>query len=389
MQKSRAMLTIPGKIPIHVQPIFAIVVLGLSLINGGFQPVGTLMWIGVICFSLLVHEFGHALTAVACGQRASIDLVAFGGVTRRYGRALKSWQEFLIVLNGPLAGFLLCFLSYWILATYENSLSVYMQQLLFISYYANLFWTLLNLLPVQPLDGGQLLRIALEGFFGLKGLKAALFLSFVLSACLSVFFFMTQYMLVGAFFLLFTFEGYRAWKSSLSMTEKDEDRALQHFMKSAEKDFHKGQLSYAQEKLNIVRKQAEKGVLYTNATVLLAQILHMQGHDDQAYMLLHPLESVLAPDVQQLQQQLAYSQKQWEETIRLGNAVYQHQPTHQPALLNAMSHAQLGQARPAVGWLQCAIRNGLPNAQAVLAKKDFDAIRQDPLFVSLGGSSLN
>lgn len=377
------MLTIPGKIPITVQPIFAIVVLGLSLIYGNFQPLGTLMWVGVICFSLLVHEFGHALTAVACGQRASIDLVAFGGLTRRHGRALKSWQEFLIVLNGPLAGFLLSFVSYWIFTTYGSSLPAGVQHLLKISYLANLFWTLVNLLPVQPLDGGQLLRITLEGFFGLKGLKAALFLSFVLSAILSVFFFMTQFMLAGAFFLLFTFEGYRAWQNSLSMTEQDEDRALQHFLKSAEKDFHKGQLSYAQEKLNVVRKQAGQGVLYTSATVLLAQILHIQGHEEEAYVLLHPLQSVLAPDMQQLLQQLAYSQKHWEESIRLGTALYQHQPTYQVALLNALSHAQLEQARPAVGWLQCALRNGLPNPQAVFSRSDFNSIRQDPSFASL------
>lgn len=377
------MLTIPGKIPIQVYPIFAVVVFAISLINSNFQPLGTLMWISVICFSLIVHEFGHALTAVACGQRASIDLVAFGGVTRRYGKALKSWQEFLIVLNGPLAGISLSFLSYWILLTFGNSLPTHLQELLAISYYANLFWTFVNLLPVQPLDGGQLLRITLEGLFGLKGLKTALFLSFILSLALSIFFFMTQFLLAGAFFLLFTFEGYRAWKSSLSMTKQDDDRALQQFLKSAERDFHKGQLSYAQEKLKIVRKQAVEGVLYTTATLLLAQILHAQGHDEEAYALLQPLKSTLTPDMQLLFQQLAYSQKQWEESIQIGNTVYQHQPTYQVALLNAVCHAQLGQVRPAIGWLQCAIRNGLPNLQQVLNRSDFNSIREDPLFASI------
>lgn len=383
------MLKIPGKIPIQIYPIFAVVVVAISLINSNFQPLQTIMWIGVICFSLLVHEFGHALTAVACGQRASIDLVAFGGVTRRHGRALKAWQEFLIVLNGPLAGILLSFLSYWALVTFRSSLSVHMQDLLYISYYANLFWTFVNLLPVQPLDGGQLLRITLEGIFGLKGLKVALFLSFIISLVLSVFFFMIQFLLAGAFFLLFTFEGYRAWKSSLAMTKQDDDRALQQFLKGAEKDFHKGHLDYAQQKLNIVRKQAGEGVLYTSATLLLGQILHAQGHDEEAYGLLHPLKSTLSPDLQLLLQQLAYSQKQWEESIRLGNTVYQHHPTYQVALLNAACHAQLGQARPAVGWLQCAIRNGLPNLQEVLQRSDFNAIRQDPLFVSIAGKSVH
>lgn len=377
------MLKIPGKIPIQIYPIFAIVVLAISLINSNFQTVGTLMWIGVICFSLIVHEMGHALTAVACGQRASIDLVAFGGVTRRYGRSLQSWQEFLIVLNGPLAGLLLCLLSYWILISFGRSLPTHMQELLAISYYANLFWTIVNLLPVQPLDGGQLLRITLEGIFGLKGLKVALFLSFIISLALSIFFFIAQFLLAGAFFLLFTFEGYRLWKSSLPMTKQDNDRALQQFFKSAEKDFHKGQLSYAQQKLSIVRKQAGEGVLYTFATLLLAQILHAQGHDDEAYALLLSMKGKLPLEMQLLFQQLAYGQKQWEEAINMGNSAYQHQPTYQVAMLNAFCHGQLGQARPAVGWLQCALRNGLPNLPEIVKRKDFDPIRQDPLFTSL------
>ncbi len=36
---------------------------------------------------------------------------------------------------------------------------------------ANLFWTIVNLLPVLPLDGGQLLRIVLEAAFGVKDLR--------------------------------------------------------------------------------------------------------------------------------------------------------------------------------------------------------------------------
>lgn len=377
------MLKIPGKIPIQIYPVFAVAAVAIALINSNFQPLETLMWVGVICVSLLVHEFGHALTAVACGQRAAIDLVAFGGVTRRYGRSLPSWQEFLIVLNGPLAGLLLCILSYWILVNYGRTLPFPVQQLLAISYTANLFWTVVNLLPVHPLDGGQLLKITLEGIFGLKGLKTALFLSFILSLGLSIFFFMIQFILAGAFFLLFTFEGYRSWKSSLQITRQDDDRALHQFFRSAEKDFHKGQLSYAQEKLNSVRHQAGEGVLYTSATFMLAQILHAQGHDEEAYTLLLPLKNDFSPEIQQLFQQIAYRQRKWEEAIHMGNEVYQHQPTYEVAVLNAFCHGQMGQARPAVGWLKCALRNGLPNLKEIVKRSDFDPVRHDALFMSL------
>lgn len=377
------MFTIPGRIPIQIYPLFVLVVTAISLINSDFQPLGALLWALVICFSLIVHELGHALTAMACGQRASIELVAFGGITRRYGKPLKHWQEFLIVFNGPLAGFLLCGLSYWLYYYLGGSSPVLLQDLLAISYLANLFWTIVNLLPVQPLDGGQLLRITLEGFFGLKGMKAAFFLSFIISLALSLALFIYHFLLAGSFFLLFTFEGYRAWKNSLPMTTQDDNRALQQFFKSAERDFHKGHYAYAQQKLNIVRKQAERGVLYTSATMLLAQIYHSQGHDSEAYSLLKPHKAKLTPETQLLLHELAYNQHLWQEAIDIGNQVYQYHPSYEVALRNAICHAQLGQVKPAVGWLQCAVKNGLPDLHEVLNKSDFNSIRQDPLFAVL------
>ena len=380
------MLTIPGKIPIKIYPIFFIVVIGISLFNSQFQVFEASLWAVVICISLLVHEFGHALTAVAFGQRATIELVGFGGVTRRHGHAPTAFQEFLIVFNGPLAGFALCVLSYFLYVHWGNNLPVLFQDLLQISFYANAFWTILNLLPVQPLDGGQLLRITLQGLFGLKGLKTALFLSFVISFLLSILFFIYRQVLIGSFFLLFTYEGYRTWKNSLPMTSQDDNRALQQFLKSAEKDFRKGQLGYSQQKLIAIRKQTESGVIYNSATLLLAQILHTQGHNSEAYNLLLPVKDTLTPDLQLLLQQIAYSEKQWKIAIDIGKALYQHQPTYDVALTNALCHARLGEAKPAVGWLQCAIKNGLPDLKGVLNMEDFNAIRQDPLFGNLQGN---
>ena len=128
------------------------------------------IWTLVIVVSVLVHEFGHALTAIAFGQKAHIDLVAFGGLTHRHGPHLKLSQEFLIVLNGPLAGFALAIACYF-LAGMIGERSPVLYAIFEIGYIANIFWTVLNLLPIQPLDGGHLLRIVFEGMFGLRGVK--------------------------------------------------------------------------------------------------------------------------------------------------------------------------------------------------------------------------
>lgn len=382
------MLTIPGKIPIQIYPLFFVMVFAISMINSNFQAFGALLWAFVIFFSLIIHELGHALTANACGQRASIDLVGFGGVTHRQGPPLRPLQEFIIVFNGPLAGFTLGAVSYYIYNTFGPSLPIVAQEILQISAFANFFWTLLNLLPVQPLDGGQLLRITLEGFFGLKGLKTALFLSFLFSLILSIGFFIFHMSLIGAFFLMFTFESYRTWKSSLSMTSQDRNKSLQQFFKNAEKDFHKGHLSYAQEKLNVIRKESQNGVLHNAATLLLAKIFHAQGHNEEAYQLLQQCEKSLTPDLQLLQHQLAYKGQHWQEGIHIGNRLYQYQPTYEVALTNALCHAQLNEVRPAIGWLQCAVKNGLHNTQEILEKSDFNSIRNDPEFEAFFKSCL-
>ena len=135
-----------------------------------------------------------------------------------------------------------------------------------------------------------------------------------------------------------------------------------------------------------MRKQAGEGVLHKSATNLLAQILHAQGHDSEAYDILYPTRKNLSLDQLKLLHQLAYSQNHFKEAIEIGNTLYQDHPTDNVALINALSNAQLGEARAAVGWLQCAIKNGLPNLKEVLQKEDFNPIRQDPLFNSLAQS---
>jgi stage IV sporulation protein FB len=202
------MITIPGLIPIRIHPFFWILAMLIGWINT-FNFVLTGLWVLVILGSVLIHEFGHALTALAFGQRAHIDLVALGGVTKRHGSKLKLWQEFIVVLNGPLAGFALGLLSYLVYKIVPNHSPDVFIYFLEIMIFVNLFWTVINLLPVQPLDGGHLLNILLEGIFGLKGLKISLFLSMMIAAAIAILFFAIQQPLVGALFLMFGFESYR------------------------------------------------------------------------------------------------------------------------------------------------------------------------------------
>ncbi len=373
------MISIPGRIPIHIFPFFWLLIAMIGWLNSA-SLLGTVIWAGVILVSILIHEYGHALTARAFGQEAEISLVGLGGVTQRHGPQLPRWKEFLIVLNGPLAGFLLFFLTYQIMlmgGIDKNSVLAYALE---VSVTVNLFWTILNLFPVLPLDGGQLLRILLEGAFGFRGLKIAFLTSIVLATLVGIGFFLIQQLLVGALFLMMAFESYRAWTEIKTMSPQDNDQQLQGLVKQGLDDLNAGRQQEALDKFIAVRREAPKGLLYVTATQYGARILTEQGAYKQAYNWLYPLKNRLSPDYLKLLQQLAYRVQEWEETVKIGEEAYQKEPAMDTALINALSYGIMGKAAPAVGWLRCAIQQGLPNIQAVVAKREFDAIRHTPDF---------
>ena len=117
------------------------------------------------------------------------------------------WEEFLVVLNGPISGFILFLIAYGIYRnfTIENQVLLFVLKFAFV---ANLFWTIVNLVPVLPLDGGHLMSIILESIFGFRGVKMAIVAGLVIAVGISIFFFAVGMFLIGALFLILTFEGF-------------------------------------------------------------------------------------------------------------------------------------------------------------------------------------
>ncbi len=115
------------------------------------------VWIAVFFVSILWHELGHAFAMRKYGGRPEILLYGMGGVCSSVGQYSRN-QSMLISAAGPAAGFLLALIALGlsqIPAISGNSFGRFaIGQLIWI----NTFWTLMNLLPVLPLDGGQILR---------------------------------------------------------------------------------------------------------------------------------------------------------------------------------------------------------------------------------------
>jgi Zn-dependent protease len=375
------MLIIPGKIPVRLNPLFLLLIVFIGWINSQ-TILGTVVWMVVVFFSVLAHEFGHALTAVVFGQSAQIELFALGGVTQRSGPPLKLWQDFVIVLNGPLAGLLLFFVAFLFRLYFQGQPMNIVLYAIEITFFVNLFWTLVNLLPIQPLDGGHLLRIFLEGILGFRGIKLAYLISFLLSALVSLSFIALGSFLIGALFFMFAFESFRYWKNILPVREQDQNMALQNLFKKAESEIRSGKMEEAYKLLRSLREQAEAGVLFMAATEHMARIADQFGRAKEVYELLNPYARDLSPDGVQLLHQSAYHLGNWEEAIALGNRLFQYQPDYDTALINALCYAMLCQAQPAVGWLQTAINEGLPNLTEALRMREFDSIKDTQTFQS-------
>jgi Zn-dependent protease len=141
-------------IPVRVSPWYLLLVFFFVQNIAIANPV----LIGLaITVSLLAHELGHALVARHYRLRPHILLHGFGGVTG-HERARTNGQDALIVAAGPLSGLLLCAICFAVPMLVEVR-SMQGRALLGLMYSINLYWSLFNLLPMWPLDGGQLMRL--------------------------------------------------------------------------------------------------------------------------------------------------------------------------------------------------------------------------------------
>lgn len=139
------------------------------LLAGGLRPeayssVSNLadiaIWAILAFFSILIHELGHASMGRRYGAMPEIVLHGFGGVAVMHGGRFNRRQHLLMVGAGPIASLALGVLSHALLIFAPIS-SMDVRQALVVLTSINYFWTLINLLPIQPLDGGLLLRTSL------------------------------------------------------------------------------------------------------------------------------------------------------------------------------------------------------------------------------------
>ncbi len=169
--------------PVRVHPLFWLVaiLMGLNISREGMEFL--LIWVLIVFVSILVHELGHAIAFRWFGSPSNIVLYSFGGLAIPYHNVSGRWRRIVISLAGPFAGFLLSGFFFGLTLAFPKELLLGSSQLRFfvlMMVYVNLFWGILNLLPVFPLDGGQVSRELCGMRWGAyRGVRISLQISFV------------------------------------------------------------------------------------------------------------------------------------------------------------------------------------------------------------------
>ncbi|WP_337176334.1 site-2 protease family protein [Paludisphaera sp.] len=228
-------------IPVRVHPWFWVI----SALLGASGEAGlgvVLAWVGCVFVSILVHELGHALMGRRFGSDPSILLYSFGGLCYTGGERTPG-QRLAVLLAGPAAGVSLYLatigaysLAYGITPREHLALSMpflglepdaaelfrgvgkiggYQALVLYsMLVQINLYWSIINLMPIWPLDGGQATQVVLSQVNRREGARWGHGISFVTAGLLALFLGIRgQNMFMTIFMGYFAFINYQALHS--------------------------------------------------------------------------------------------------------------------------------------------------------------------------------
>ena len=171
--------------PVQVQLFFFITVFFIG--PKGQGPLPMLLWIAAAFVGVLLHELGHAVVGNRLNLAPYIELHAFGGLTGwRTQRDLTPWQRIGISAAGPATGIAvgvaLILVGRAVAPMLSDPAVIALRYLVWV----NLGWGVLNLAPVLPLDGGNILSSLAETVAPVRGPRIARTVSILLTAALAV-----------------------------------------------------------------------------------------------------------------------------------------------------------------------------------------------------------
>ncbi len=404
------------------------------------------LWTLMISGSVLVHELGHATSAQLFGHPASIHLVGLGGLTRAQGTDTLPWhKDVLFTLAGPGAGLALGVVAGLVnlglgVVGARHDLARYVLEGLF---YANVFWTVLNLIPLATLDGGRIAAAVLTRLFGRPGFLVAQVLSLLLGGALLTWALVGGQAFMAMLFCLLLFRtvanitAYQRGELPLGEAAHPMTAALQQ----AEARFGEGKLADAAALAQGALTDATPAALRSRAHLVLGWVALKEGqgrraldHFTQAQgvpvpphalaaafsligdearaiplwlraaeespepTIIHELAGALlragreaeARRLPNLRPALAYLaaervhavRREYEQAAAMAEAAFREEPGATLAYNAACDFALAGQPDGALRMLALASQNGFDDRAHALADPDLAALRELPAFTA-------
>ena len=203
MSEQRPHLSIAG-IPIRIEWSFWLI----AVLLGYGARTGWLLvaWVVIVLVSILVHELGHAVALRIYHQRPRVVLHAFGGLTYGSSAYRSRAQSIVVSAAGPFTAVALLGVPAYF---WQDSIDLRSQYDLYVVVHdvawVNIGWSLVNLLPILPLDGGN---IAASIF----GRPAARMMSMVAAFGAATYFFTNGNQFGGFFLMMFAIMNFGSYQ---------------------------------------------------------------------------------------------------------------------------------------------------------------------------------
>lgn len=361
-------------IPVQIDPTFWIFLLLFTGLYQGFSMENIILS-AVLFLSLLTHEYGHALAALYFNASPEITFQAFGGSAKYSDRNLSKKQIFLITLSGPLLESVLIIIPFFLLQS-PLITNYYLTYALYACMKINIIWSLFNLIPITPLDGGHLLSFILESLFKKQGKKIAYYIGLLAASIIVPLLAFKGLYFFSILLTLFAWQFYRQNKAPAALVNPFDDymqgvEALNtHRTEKAKVIFQK-----------LLKTKNEK--LKLSALESLAETHMQENHPDLAYTTLLKVDPKRLSSTKSLLANLAFLRKNYTLVALLSREAYLENSTFETALQNAKAFGYLNDPIPAGAWLETAARFEIAtqdSLKAIILDPAFNLVRNDPSF---------
>lgn len=156
--------------------LFYVLYTGQQLGMSNFGILNFALFTLLIFFCVVLHEFGHALSARRYGVKTQDILITpIGGLARLERLPENPWGEMVVAIAGPAVNLLiagLLALGLWLsgagfgILGSESEVFNYYSNFPVLLLFLNLALLIFNLIPAFPMDGGRILRAGIAAFKG-------------------------------------------------------------------------------------------------------------------------------------------------------------------------------------------------------------------------------